>query len=124
MGCICYSNSGPPFDTIKYLVENGADINYVNESMDGYGVMSYAAPRYSTNILKYVIEKGVDINYQNYNGETPLMLAVQSGNYDNVYVLLENNSDTTLKNNDEKTALEIAEENGVKDVVKLLEKKN
>lgn len=112
------------FDTIKYLVENGADINYVHESMDGYGVISYAAPRYSTNILKYIIENGSDINYQNYNGETPLMLAVQSGNYDNVKVLLENNADTRLENNDEKTALDIAEENDFNDIVKLLEKKN
>lgn len=54
------------------------------------------------------------------------MVAVQSGSYDNIKVLLENKADITLKIMKVKTALEIAEdlteENDGKAVVKLLEK--
>ncbi len=113
------------FDTVQYLVENGADINYIEED-NGYSVLDYAVDEYSTNIIKYLIENGADINYKNYEGETPLMLALQYAGYDNIKILLENNADLTLKNNEGKTALEIAKdlkiEKDFKDLIELVKK--
>jgi ankyrin repeat protein len=113
------------FDTVKYLVEHGADINYIKEGDDGNSILCLAAKSWSTNILKYFIDKGLDLNYQNYDGDTPLMLAVRSYDYDTVKLLVDSGADTTLKNKDGMTALDVAkkvnEEGCLDNIVNLLE---
>jgi len=83
------------FESVKILVENGADVNALN--MDA----KYDTPIFSAilqankqsgvpgnlNILKYLIERGANIEYRDFNGLTPMDLANELGNREIIDVL-------------------------------------
>ena len=65
----CSSNSGEELidaarygdlETVKLLIENGADINAKDE--DGYTVLMHASFNGYLEIVKYLIEKGANVN--------------------------------------------------------------
>ena len=45
-----------------------------------------------------LLKKKLNINKKNKNGDTPLHLAVQRGDYDIIQLLLDNGADITIKN--------------------------
>lgn len=73
------------------------------------------------DIAQLLIDNGANINAQRYNGWTPLMLAVGIKNIDMVKFLLDNNADITIKNNSNKTALDIARSRNYEEIVALFE---
>lgn len=73
-------------DSVKILVEHGADIN-----RDG-SVLSDAALYGYEEILKYLIENGADVN-ATYLSKTALECAVQSGQFECVKILIDNGAD-------------------------------
>jgi hypothetical protein len=58
---------------IERALENGEDINSINEN--GWTAASFAVAASNINVLRFLIEKGVDLNLANNDGYTPLMLA-------------------------------------------------
>ena len=88
-----YSN----FKLVKYLVRNGAYLNYRNRSSE-----------------KFKFEK---INIKK---STALMLASSIGNYKVVKYLVQNGAKIDLKNDNGETALTLAEKNNHKKVVEFL----
>lgn len=87
-------------ETLKLLVDNGADIN--KKDYEGQTALHRATlnPQGETlEPLEYLIEKGADINVQDINGNTPLFVAFASGNKNAVELLIKSGADTQLRNN-------------------------
>ena len=69
---------------------------------------------------KYLIENGANLNATNNNGTTALTFATQYNKVDIVKLLLEQKADATIKDNDNKTALDYAEAKGFSAIATLL----
>ncbi|HHJ21189.1 MAG TPA: hypothetical protein ENJ84_15395 [Gammaproteobacteria bacterium] len=130
---LCATNDNP--DMFNFLIENGANINHVNEA--GETVSSIAKKNKSTaitNILnkiriakdiakhKEALDNGEDINRKNKLGDTPLILAAEKGDLDTVLWLLENGADPRLTNNSGQTARYFAETRGHKEIEDIIRK--
>ena len=103
------------FDKVKLLVERGADIN----NPDG-AVLTQAAAT-SKNILEYLIKAGANVNLQtSIDKMTALMMAAGNDNATNTKILLDAGADKTLKNQDGKTAYDIAKEQNATEAMALL----
>lgn len=77
-------------EVVKYLVENGADINYIIEEEDGemyYTALHVAAYNTSCEILKYLLENGGDTNIKDSKGQTPYERAKEAKFQDNMELL-------------------------------------
>lgn len=61
-------------ETVKYLVEHGADINL--KDARGWTPLHYAVER-RLRLVRYLVEHGADLEAVNNHGETPLICAVQ-----------------------------------------------
>ena len=57
----------------KFLVENGGDINAVNEA--DYMALHGAAFRGLNEVIEYLVEQGADINARDFRGRTPYRMA-------------------------------------------------
>ena len=127
------------YEIIKYLVENGADINI--KYNNGSTVLMKASKSGNYEIVKLLIENGADINDKDNDGNTALMsafsgnyfsrdrleivkyliksgadinynliLASGDGNLRAVKFLVENGADVNAKDNEGNTALSLAKE--------------
>ena len=105
-------------DTVKLLLELGADINAKNNY--GWTALIYAARWGNTDTVKLLLELGADINAKNNYGWTALIYAARWGNTDTVKLLLELGADINAKNNYRWTALIYAARWGKTEIVKLL----
>lgn len=101
---------------IKYLLDNGGDINYKNK----YGETFFMYASKSSTDIEYLIKKGADINNQSLNGETPLIWAIKDENDTNVKILLENNANLALETVEHKNAYQIALELNNSTILRLL----
>lgn len=88
-------------DIIKYLIDNGGDINYKNK----FGETFFMYACISSLDITYLINKGANINNKSSIEETPLIWAIKDSNEKNVQILLENYAEVT--NNVFSIALEI-----------------
>ncbi|GMU19397.1 MAG: hypothetical protein AMXMBFR12_05890 [Candidatus Babeliales bacterium] len=77
----------------------------------------------SVAVSKALLNAGIDINAQNNAGETALARAVQRKNYPLIEFLSTQGADKTLKNNQGKTPLDLAQANNDQEAINLLEKK-
>jgi hypothetical protein len=66
-------------EVVKYLVENGADINYTIDHDGNHTVMHAAAESLSTDILEYLIEQGGDTKAIDSEGLLPEDRAKMAG---------------------------------------------
>ena len=107
-----YSNTTSSLDTVKLLLERGADVNL--KSIDGGWTALMMAAKYSNSNssldnVKLLLEYNADIDLKSSNGWTALILASRNSNIlsslDTVKLLLKYNADINLKGNDDWTAL-------------------
>jgi ankyrin repeat protein len=94
------------------------DIN----ALDRYGRSSLfkAAIRGNTRIVKYLLEhkESLDMNRKaRYNGETPLLAAIRKNHEDIASDLIRSGVDVDVSNQNGRTALSIAAENGLVNIV-------
>ncbi|MDR1383954.1 MAG: ankyrin repeat domain-containing protein [Planctomycetaceae bacterium] len=59
-------------DAVKYLVENGADVNAKNDSLFQRTPIHAVVESDNLEIVKYLVEKGAGVNAINQKGKTPL----------------------------------------------------
>ena len=104
---------------MKYLVENGAQVNAKNKS--NRTPLFNAVHTSNASIIKYLIEKGADVNVVDNSGDTPLLYAVSFNRVDSVGILLGAGADKTFKNAKGKNAYELALEKGFNDIAKLID---
>ena len=137
---LIYASVNGSLDIVKNLIKQGADIN-AQDDYDGTALM-YASRRGYFRIIEYLIKNGADVNIKNNKNETALIKVIIScirtfeENKENmikknaalnrclkiVKCLIENSADVNIKNNEGKTALDLAEGNGCKGVVEFLQK--
>ena len=92
------------------------------DSLDLNEAMLIAAGMGHIDIVKDMIQMRLSVNVTGLNNRTPLMAAVKFGRVDTVRLLLENGSDPTLQDADGGTALKVAQDQGNKEIIGLLEK--
>jgi ankyrin repeat protein len=61
--------------TVKSLVEHGAQVNHVSSTQFGWTPLIGAIYFNQTNVVQYLAEAGADVNLASKNGNTPLMWA-------------------------------------------------
>ena len=93
---ICAATRADCADKVKWLVENGADVNAVSKDR-GYSAVMDAVWRKNLELTRYLIEHGADLGFVSSDGQPILVLAVGNGNLKIVELLLENGADADLK---------------------------
>ncbi len=113
----CYHNNK---DVAEFLIQNVHNINYASE----LGT-ALTATIFKNNVLlsKKLLENGANPNITDKEGITPLMYAVQFQNADTVELLLSYKADKSLKNNQNKTAFELAVESQNQEIINKLKTK-
>lgn len=96
----------------KILLTEDVDVS-IPPYKEGVLLLHYAAQYGLTEIIKILIEKGADVNATGGDGRTPLHYLANSDaiSIDAANVLLQHKADVKIKNNDNKTAAQIAKEN-------------
>lgn len=115
----------------KILIEHNADLNIIDYK--GYTPLTLAVEKNEENFIKLFIEKGANVNEcgshltesGNYLPENnplnaPLHIAVKMGNLNYINLLLKAGANVNLKNRNGETPIDIAQEYGSSDIVKLL----
>lgn len=99
-------------EAAKELLEAGVDFGIVDVE-SGNGMLAYAASNGHNDFMRFLLDNGLDVNHRNYNGITPLMLAVSAGNYEGIEILAHAGADLDLRNYAPGfTAYMIADSNG------------
>lgn len=91
----------------QLLIKQGAKIDAQTKSGDTALIIA----GWNTNnfdLLALLVSNGANVNIANKNGDTATIDAAYLGKIDNLRYLLENNADSSLKNNSGKTALDVA----------------
>lgn len=122
-----YVNS--QFEVFKKIIEIDNTLAYKEllrkESIGSGNYLHRAVYFNNDKIVDYLINKlNFNVDEINLNNETSLMIAAKENNIETDKCLLNNNANVTLKNNDQKTALDFARDNGNFEIVELLENIN
>lgn len=122
-----YVNS--QFEVFKKIIEIDNTLAYKEllrkESIGSGNYLHRAVYFNNDKIVDYLINKlNFNVDEINLNNETSLMIAAKENNIETVKCLLNNNVNVTLKNNDQKTALDLVRDNGNFEIVELLENIN
>jgi ankyrin repeat protein len=98
-------------DLIKALLDAGADVNAQN--LKGWTPLMEASSYFqaNSNVIRALMNAGADVNARDEKGWTPLMWAVTTNQHPGaVTTLLDGGADGKVKNNDGKTAFDLARE--------------
>lgn len=97
---------------VKFMLENGYAKTNV-KTLEGTSPLMLASHWGHTEVVRLLLKQGTrGLNLKNNYGNTPLHFAAYSGREENVIILLSYNADRTIKNNEGKTAEDMARENG------------
>ncbi len=103
--------------TARHLLSRGADVDFANE--EGLTCLMLAIILHDDGkIAQMLIAEGADVNLADHQSKnTALMSAAQNGKAELVKLLLGKNADVTAKNKDEKTALDLASDAEVRQIL-------
>ncbi len=105
-------------EIIKYLVENGADINAVDSRHDSY--LCVAVHNNDLELAHYLVSKGIDVNQNCYFSEPPIIKAVESNNLTLVEFLADNGADVNAIGYFNRNVMEYAEREGNHEIIEFL----
>ncbi len=96
---------------VRFLLRQGADVN--ERDIGNRTALMFAAKKGYTAVARELIQYGADVNASIIRiNETPLMMAAFAGRAPMVALLLANGADLNAKDYQEKTALDVAREQG------------
>jgi uncharacterized protein len=97
-------------DVVRYLAQNGADINAAATNGSGYNALTGAVASGHTEIVRWLLENGANPNYRYAAGYSPLLTAAANGHLEIVKLLLNHGADSRVNTNDGKSAVNLATE--------------
>lgn len=116
---LMYASETGNFEMVKLLLNMNADVNMKDST--GYNALMEAIEALNINIVALLIDKGVNVNeYSTRIYPTALHLAVTTGRYDIVEMLVYAGADVNSKDKNGSTPLMFAVEYGYKDISHLL----
>ncbi len=101
----------------QQILSKGAKVN-----QPGWSALHYAAIKGHSKIVSLLISKGASVNEHSLDGDTPLILAVRSGDTDTVQALIKAGADPLLSNFKAQNAIETAQSEGRRSLATALEK--
>lgn len=107
-------------DTVKFLVEHGADVDGVKSKL--FTPLEGAMWNNRVDVVQYLIDKGANVNLEGIKPR-PLTFAVQKGYFEIVKLLVENGADIRYKEgwtDGKDTALDVAKSRGSKRITDYL----
>ncbi len=93
---LCFAARNGKKDMVQWLLEKGADIDVVSQDR-GYSPVMDAVWKSNKEIVEMLVNKGANLNFVSRDGQTALILATGSGNFDICRILAENGADPTIK---------------------------
>jgi len=132
-------------DVVEYLIAAGANVD--TENISGKTPLEFAADKGHKEVVELLIENGADVNAGGRSSQTPLNIALQRKHKNIAELLIQKGADVSLhtaaryglleklkeligkgadvntKNNEGQTPLDIASEQGHKEIVELLVEK-
>lgn len=107
--------------SVKECFNQGIEVNFIDYARNRHTPLMWASQYGNNDIVKYLIEQGAEVNKtQNFNRDYPLVLATKQENIDIVKTLIANGADLNIKNQNNETALTIAQKLNNKELVTLL----
>ncbi|VDK65945.1 unnamed protein product [Onchocerca ochengi] len=108
----------------EMLLKNGCPTNVLNK--EGFSALHVATKMCSYDVLEVLINCGVNISELTSRGQTVLHIAAEKGDFDLCKRLLNYGLPTDLKDNEQKTAVDVARNTDIRDLISLwnLEKTN
>jgi len=99
-------------EKVKMLLAQGVNVNFTNEN--GWTALHYAARDNKIEVVQFLLTHDVKINRQTDDGNTPLMLAAYNGHLQLCKSLLAQGANSTLTDEQDKTAANHAQGKGYK----------
>eukprot|EP00928_Gymnodinium_smaydae_P020458 TRINITY_DN17903_c0_g3_i1.p1 TRINITY_DN17903_c0_g3~~TRINITY_DN17903_c0_g3_i1.p1 ORF type:complete len:557 (-),score=51.16 TRINITY_DN17903_c0_g3_i1:30-1700(-) len=111
-------------EVAKLLIEANSSVNVTNERLDTpLHFAAYCRPtEHSGSLVRELLNAKGNVNARNLNSDTPLMNAATMANVEVINILAEAEADLGIRNKIEKTAYEIAIDNGNLEVAQALER--
>ena len=107
-------------ETVKVLIDNGADVNAKIQSSIEVTALMIAARYGYTDIMKILIDNGAEVNTRSDGGYTALMRAARNGQTKAIKILIDNDANINVYNNGGASALWHAAASNHLDIVKFL----
>jgi len=101
----------------QVLLSKGAKVN-----QSGWSALHYASIKGHAQVVRLLLSKGAAVNEPSPDGDTPLILAVRSGDSDTVQALIRAGADPLLSNFKAQNAIETARTEGRGSLATALEK--
>jgi len=116
---LIHAVDGRSIETVKYLVQKGADVN-VKDCMGQTPLMHVGQIRF-IEAMECLLDHNANVDIQDNRGETCLIQSISFGNYEPIVrLLLQYQADITLRDHNNKTALDYAKERDLPELEKLL----
>ncbi len=110
---------GGHLEIVRLLLKNGADVQA--RENDNENALYYAAMGNNLELVKYLVGKGLKVKDSGSTaGNTPLSIAVQSGNFPIADYFISKGGDPLYKDKRDQTLLHIASRRGKGDLFRLL----
>ncbi len=120
MTALAFAIEKNQIDLVDFLLERKANINLIDDKNRNY--LMVALFRNNLSIAKILIDKNIDINYVNSSGRNALHYAAFYGFKDFCFELIKRGADTTLKDIENNSFIDLSQISIKKDLVVFLEK--
>jgi hypothetical protein len=101
----------------KYLLENGANPNLVT---DGLTPLMYAVAYQNHTMIKELITHKADVNFMSAEKQTAIVFAIKGRDAEALQILMDNGADSSIKIRDDYSAIDLAKEENIKELLKVL----